>query len=547
MSKQFPKRLGLNADNYPDVTDDYEQLKLSLYDQLVSQRGQVAPVVINRLFAEKGPYDTRVLKQFPDPGEYARLNGQIIGPNELNHRLYGLALGASRLPLDSSLLPAHIKQTGWVRQGYQMHADTQEPLPPEPFPKSPIPGRVEKGRTPEGEPDDYPPVDPDDYPPEDPDDYPAPTPDNGQVLEELDALQAQLQALQQQLAQDAALRQMEANRPIKIVMPPDPKAGRIAIDYNSRPIPPSQLSANIDQALWQQRQTSTEALARAPVPQNRVRASWGNPIQGPPVFMAENTVQDLPNPDLTLIAQPQTPRVDPRLARLQQWQRLQAAQEQINSIYQPPPPNILGRPLRQQVVNDPDQIIAEIKQQNLANLQRDLLLLQMAETSRNGKQNNYQENTSRPPTLQELKLLEREDRSPDPLAELWLFIFGDELHTLQDDKANVLEKAQAILSILFTIRGAKRIKLPSKIDDVLGIIVPPPYYEGAVPTGKIYKGAPIFKWKNKYMHIDTLHKLAGDIRVEVYNSNGQHLGEFDGKTGKMIKGPKPGRNIRHLL
>ena len=32
-------------------------------------------------------------------------------------------------------------------------------------------------------------------------------------------------------------------------------------------------------------------------------------------------------------------------------------------------------------------------------------------------------------------------------------------------------------------------------------------------------------------------------RVEVYNSRGYHLGEFDPNTGQELKGPKPGRRV----
>jgi hypothetical protein len=69
-------------------------------------------------------------------------------------------------------------------------------------------------------------------------------------------------------------------------------------------------------------------------------------LQGPPRFMAENTVTDLPDPDFSLPVQPQAPRANVQQARLQQWQRLQAAQEQVNSIYQPPASNIMGGRLR---------------------------------------------------------------------------------------------------------------------------------------------------------------------------------------------------------
>ena len=418
MPKHFPKQLGLNPDNYPDITDDYEQLKLSLYDRLVSQGGQVAPVVINRLFVEKGPFDTRQLKQFPNPGEYARLNGQVVSPDELNHRLYGMALGATGYRQQPDIHPAHLNRPDWINRGVNAFSsflegewDLESKIPP-----------VWDERLPSPKPTVWPEPLPDRTTPS------INSTNNNLVLKGGVSARVGLPESPGGALGTVALYALMLGLGfgLKGLINKSNKNG-IATPYPSKPhsnevtdnklprLPiegprgytPSQLSARIEQA-WQQLQ---HPQSNTVIPKSQtMRASWGQPIQGPPVFMAENTVTDLPDPDLKLLAQTQAPKIDPRLARLQQWQRLQAAQEQVNSITQPPASNIMGGRLRQTFETDPDEIIAAIKQQNLANMQKELLQLQLEQArleKRTGKkiEHGYVSNKPTGPTSEEAHIL----------------------------------------------------------------------------------------------------------------------------------------------
>ena len=410
MPKQFPKQLGLNPDNYPDVTDEYEQLKLSLYDRLVSQGSQVAPVVINRLFAEKGPYDTRLLKQFPNPGEYARLNGQVVSSDELNHRLYGLALGATGYRQPPEIRPAHLNQPDWINPGVNAFSNFLEG---EWDLKDDRSGGWDENIS-RGQANPY---------------------HNNLVLEGrvstdgggpggvlrtlgLYALMLGLGFGLKGLINKSDKNGIATPYPSKPNEGADNRLPRLPIE-GPRDYTPSQLSARIEQA-WQQLHNPQTAV---PKPQT-LRASWGQPIQGPPVFIAENTVTDLPDPDLTLLAQPQASGIDPRLARLQQWQRLQAAQEQINSIYQPPASNIMGGRLRPAF--EEMDVKAMLRQANDNELRR-LQLEQARLEQRKGKevQQGYVSNQpKRIYSANEIKEWNAQEASPDPTAETYFEVIS---------------------------------------------------------------------------------------------------------------------------
>ena len=91
----------------------------------------------------------------------------------------------------------------------------------------------------------------------------------------------------------------------------------------------------------------THSPANITVPQRQraqVSTSWGQPKPKPASYMAQNTVQHLVQPDLSL--PPQNSQAGFSPSRQDKWQKLQTAHAQINSIYQPPPSNIMGGPLR---------------------------------------------------------------------------------------------------------------------------------------------------------------------------------------------------------
>jgi hypothetical protein len=430
MRRKFPSKLGLHAEQYPDITDDYEQLKLSLYDQLVRQGSNVAPVVINGLFAENGAFDTRGLKQFPDPGEFARLNGQVITPDEINHRLYGLALGASGNQDIPEARPAYLNRSNWVNTGVSQFnqivpkVDWQSPgviyereeLDPDDVMN--VGGPVLHGGISTG----------------------GDLPGGGGVGK---TIALSVIALAAGLGLKALLgkKSRDHDNISRDSMPDDTALTwmpRLPIEGPRGAITPSQLSARIEQA-WQQFQNPNAPIS-VPKPQT-TRATWGQPIQGPPRFMAENTVTDMPDPDLSLPVQPQAPRADVQQARLQQWQRLQAAQDQVNSIYQPPASNIMGGQLRQTILqSDMDQWLNGLRERELQRLQIEQLKQQQQSQLRQKGKPVYQ------PTEEQAKAIEEDFKSLPPG-------FPDATYTL-DVVALIygVKEVQELLRILTVMR-----------------------------------------------------------------------------------------------
>jgi hypothetical protein len=118
-------------DDYPDINTPFGRIKNSVYDWLAESGGQVDPLEYQTQFAEEGPFDVRQRHDLPGHGERARLNGRVVTGNELNHRLFGMALAAGGYGFEDTLsnpymskklypdssIPAHLKQRQWIKGG----------------------------------------------------------------------------------------------------------------------------------------------------------------------------------------------------------------------------------------------------------------------------------------------------------------------------------------------------------------------------------------------------------------------------------------------
>jgi hypothetical protein len=148
------------------------------------------------------------------------------------------------------------------------------------------------------------------------------------------------------------------------------------------------------------------------------------------------------------------------------------------------------------------------------------------------------------PPPEVVKQWENQQASNDPTGGLLPYLYQDDVDTLKDPDAPPLAKILALKSIL-TPPQWKALLKQIAVDGVLRYQPPPedkklPGFPDAKPVKA--KGGRT-TWKGGKKGDYTLQWDYQHGRVEVYDKNGHHLGEFDPHTGKQTKPYKPGRKI----